>query len=206
MTTRTAALEAAQYYSEQAEALLDRYERVTFEAIHADLLSHLPARPGAGLDVGAGSGRDAAWLSRQGWSVVAVEPSERLREGGRRLHPEDRIEWIDDALPHLEVTRRLSRKFDLILLSAVWMHVPPASEDAALAALAELAAPNALVSISVRMGGDERKRGFYSTDVAHLKTAASGHRLAALTEGISRDRLGRPSVAWTSLIFRRRND
>ncbi|MBF2898710.1 class I SAM-dependent methyltransferase, partial [Pseudomonas aeruginosa] len=85
---------------------------------------------------------------------VAVEPSASLREAGQQLHPESGIEWIEDALPDLPRTRALARKFDLILLSAVWMHVPPEAEEAALSVLAELAAPNAILSVSVRMGGD----------------------------------------------------
>ena len=39
----------------------------------------LPRPPGRALDVGAGTGRDAAWLARLGFQVVAVEPSGVLR-------------------------------------------------------------------------------------------------------------------------------
>jgi protein-L-isoaspartate O-methyltransferase len=39
----------------------------------------LPAPPARVLDVGAGSGRDAAWLTSLGLEVVAVEPSVALR-------------------------------------------------------------------------------------------------------------------------------
>jgi 2-polyprenyl-3-methyl-5-hydroxy-6-metoxy-1,4-benzoquinol methylase len=170
------AAEAARYYSEQADALLDRYEQVAFEAVHTELLKHLPIQPGSALDVGAGSGRDAAWLARHGWTVVAAEPSKPLREGAGRLHQNAKIQWSDDALPELNAVRLLNRKFDLILLSAVWMHVPPASEETALAAIAELAAPGGIISISVRMGGDEGKRGFYTTDGA-LVLSESGRKI-----------------------------
>lgn len=203
LTDNSAAAEAARYYAQNADALIGRYESVSFETIHADLIRHLPVEPGAALDVGAGSGRDAAWLAKRGWSIVAVEPSASLREGARHLHPEVAIEWIEDALPDLRSTRALARKFDLMLLSAVWMHVPPEAEEPALSVLAELSAPNAILSISVRMGGDETTRGFYSTDLARLKRLAGEAGFALVGEGLSGDRFARPDVAWTSIVFRR---
>lgn len=194
--------DAARYYSQHADELLERYERVTFEAVHADLIPYLPKLPGIAVDVGAGSGRDAAWLAARGWTVVAVEPSKLLRENGYRLHPEARIEWIDDALPHLPRTLKLKQKFDLILLSAVWMHVPPASQEAALAALVELSAQKGILAVSVRTGGDENKRGFYPTDVVELKHLAIKMGFSIIAESMSHDRFDRSDVAWTSIILR----
>ena len=55
----------------------------------------LPDAPGTVLDIGAGSGRDAAWFSAQGYDVIAVEPSSGMRSRGatrapRASHPLDR--------------------------------------------------------------------------------------------------------------------
>jgi hypothetical protein len=92
------------------------------------MIEKLPATPGAALDVGFGSGRDAAWLARSGWRAVAVEPVEALLAGARRLHGERGIYWLDDSLPCLErvqatdcalyVLRRAANK-SLILLAGV---------------------------------------------------------------------------------------
>ena len=43
-------------------------------------MPHLPKLPNStsskqALDIGAGSGRDTAWLAAEGWNVVAVEPA-----------------------------------------------------------------------------------------------------------------------------------
>jgi SAM-dependent methyltransferase len=169
--------------------------------VHADLIPYLPQQPGSALDVGAGSGRDAAWLAARGWTVTAVEPSKLLREKGHLRHPDNRIEWIDDALPHLSRTLKLKQKFDLILLSAVWMHVPPASQEVALAALVELSARKSILAISVRNGGDENRRGFYATDMGQLKQLAIRSGFSLVAESISRDRFDRSDVAWTSIIL-----
>jgi SAM-dependent methyltransferase len=201
MTDRSSAAE--QYYARYASELLNKYESVAFEAVHANLLPYLPAQASFALDVGAGSGRDSAWLAQLGWSVVAAEPSEPLRKLGRRLHPHARIRWIDDALPRLPRTQELALKFDLILLSAVWMHVPPEFEEAALSVLADLSAQNAILSISVRKGGDEGNRGFYTADLDRVKEIAPKVGLSLVTEDISGDSLGRSAVSWSGIILRR---
>jgi ubiquinone/menaquinone biosynthesis C-methylase UbiE len=43
------------------------------------------------LDVGAGSGRDAAWLVSRGFEVWAVEPSEVMRREAQKRHAEASI-------------------------------------------------------------------------------------------------------------------
>ena len=76
-----------------------RFEGVAFEDVHAPVLGFLSERPGAVLDAGAGSGRDASWFAEAGWDVVAVEPAAEMRSFGRLMHPHSRINWIDDRLP-----------------------------------------------------------------------------------------------------------
>ncbi len=67
------------------------------------------------------------WFAAHGHEVVAVEPARRMREVAKSLHPDSRIRWLDDQLPALENVFRTGLTFDLIWLSAVWMHVPPTS-------------------------------------------------------------------------------
>jgi protein-L-isoaspartate O-methyltransferase len=45
---------------------------------------------GTVLDVGAGSGRDAAWFAARGHDVVAVEPTSAMRSEGQHRHPDPR--------------------------------------------------------------------------------------------------------------------
>ena len=73
-------------YAENAAALAEQYERLTFEDVHRDMLALFPVEPGRVLDVGAGTGRDAAALSARGHRVTAVEPTRELREHGQRAH------------------------------------------------------------------------------------------------------------------------
>ncbi len=65
----------------------------------------LLARAGTALDIGAGTGRDAAWLARRGHRVLAVEPVAALRSAGEALHRMANLEWLDDGLPELARAR-----------------------------------------------------------------------------------------------------
>ena len=110
-------------YAEEAPELLVRYESCGFEEAHEAVLDLLPAHAGDVLDVGAGTGRDAAHLAAKGNRVVAVEPAAALREAAAELHPSAAIEWVDDGLPALGTVVERGSRFDLILMSAVWMHM-----------------------------------------------------------------------------------
>ena len=54
------------WYDANAGRISERYEAVSSERVHGWLTDLLPSAPAAILDVGAGSGRDAAWLSDRG--------------------------------------------------------------------------------------------------------------------------------------------
>ena len=88
-------------YAEQADALVERYESVSFADVHRQFLHLIPTVPSRVLDIGSGTGRDAAGFATLGHDVVAVEPTDELRQRAVALHPSNRIEWLDDSLPNL---------------------------------------------------------------------------------------------------------
>jgi protein-L-isoaspartate O-methyltransferase len=80
-------------YSADATVLATRYEGVAAPTVHAPFVDIISMRSDAAsrtrplaLDVGAGSGRDAAWLSSLDYEVVAVEPSIGMRSEAQRRH------------------------------------------------------------------------------------------------------------------------
>lgn len=190
------------YYEANADRLLIDYERVSFEEIHQDLLQHVLAQAGNALDVGCGSGRDAAWLARNGWNVVAVDPSLRMLKGAARLHAEPNIVWKQDRLPALNNTRVLNRSYELILLTAVLMHLPPQEQRQSIETVMDLCAPLATVALSVR-GSRAEGRLFFDVDTDKVSTqfAKRGFTSPSVTQ--NRDHLGRPNVVWKRLVFRR---
>lgn len=51
------------HYELHASRLVEQYESLSFQEVHAGLLDLLPPPGGTVLDIGAGSGRDAAWFA-----------------------------------------------------------------------------------------------------------------------------------------------
>ncbi|MGM0558730.1 MAG: methyltransferase domain-containing protein, partial [Myxococcota bacterium] len=193
------------YYDRLADELAERYERLDFEQVHASLLDELPDYHARILDVGAGTGRDAAAIAARGHQVVAVEPSVEMRKRGRELHQDARIRWIDDSLPGLEKVENLGEKYDLILLSAVWMHVPPGQRERAMRKLASRLLPGGKLAISVRTVQQDR-RDWYEVHPAELVKRARDQGLEFVRESRSSDLLERDEVAWTTLLFRMPDD
>ena len=72
------------YYESYAEKAARRYEGA--EAGIASLFPFAFQRGERVLEIGAGSGRDAARLLQQGIEVQAVEPSSRLRRHALAKH------------------------------------------------------------------------------------------------------------------------
>jgi SAM-dependent methyltransferase len=190
------------HYEHNAPQLVTQYESLAFEDAHSALLDLLPGPGATVLDVGAGSGRDAAWFASHGYDVVAVEPSDAMRTQARALHPSPQIHWLSDSLPELAQVRRLGLTFDLILLSAVWMHVPPASRARALRKLATMLSPSGRIASSLRLGEPDTERAMHEVTLQELLSSLSqqfGLRLIRATE--SADRLGRTGVEWSTAVL-----
>lgn len=182
-----------------------RYESVSFERVHAAWLHLLADSGGRALDVGAGSGRDAAALTERGYDVVAVEPSRAMREEARRRHRSPRIRWIDDALPELARLTRPGPGFDLVLASAVWQHLARTSRERGLRRLAELVRPGGLLAITLRLGAADRERAMHPVDVDDLLGMAQRAALAPveIEATQSPDPYDRPQIRWVTRVFSR---
>ncbi|MGZ3341624.1 MAG: class I SAM-dependent methyltransferase [Reyranella sp.] len=189
-------------YGETADALVKHYEGVTFAEVHRETLDLMPTPPSRVLDVGAGTGRDAAALAALGHSVVAVEPTPELRAHGQRLHGDAAITWIDDALPDLDKVHALGVRYDLVLLSAVWMHLDAGQRERAMAAIAGLLRPGALVTLSLRHGPIPAGRRMFNVSAAETSALAARHALATVHEGERPALLAGSAVWWSVLALR----
>ena len=97
--------DAHRWYDKHASEISSRYESIRADVVNGWLIDLLPDAPALVLDIGAGSGRDAAWFASRGYEVIAIEPSQAMRAEAVRLHPSAPIRWISDGLPDLDYTR-----------------------------------------------------------------------------------------------------
>jgi len=167
-------------YADQAPVLIDRYNAESFPPKHRHVLHLMPNGPGRALDVGSGTGTDAAWLAAIGYHVVAVEPVLAFREAAARLHTSASIEWLDDALPELPRVAAGGTRFNLMMLSAVWMHLNTAERARAFTALRALLAPAALLFMSVRNGPVPHGRRMFFVPPEEVLGQAHCHGLNTL--------------------------
>ncbi|MFG3531824.1 class I SAM-dependent methyltransferase [Streptomyces sp. NPDC047917] len=193
-------------YAEAAAVLAEQYESVSFAEVHREVLDLFPSRPGAVLDIGAGSGRDAAALAGLGHRVLAVEPTAELRSLGRRIHADRAIEWIDDSLPELRVLRGLDARFDLILLTAVWMHLDSRQRESGMKSIAGLLAAGGQVFLSLRHGPVPAGRRMFDVSADETVALARSHGLDPVRLAGREDLHARPGVRWSCLGLRRNAD
>lgn len=190
------------YTPQQARALVAQYESLDPEALHRPWRAFLPKPPASILDLGAGSGRDAAWLAEMGHQVVAAEPSPAMRQQARALHPRSDIRWVPEGLPRLDRLSQAGLCFDLILAGAVWMHLPPADRPLALQTLARLLASAGILVITLRHGPMTEERTSYPIAAGETDGLAQKQGLRRVKRHQSRDQLKRETVFWETLVFR----
>ncbi|WP_086984470.1 class I SAM-dependent methyltransferase [Vibrio aphrogenes] len=190
-------------YNQKAKQFVDQYDSVTFESVHQSWQQYWPQSGDKVLDIGAGSGRDSRWFFHQGCSVVAVEPCENLRQLGQKNSPSS-IQWIGDYLPDLTSVEALSQSFDLILLSAVWMHIPLESRPASLKALTERLHVQGKIVITLRHGDFDDGREGYDVSIKEIERLANQVDLMICLQSGSDDALQRNSVVWETVVLKQR--
>ncbi len=202
---RSTSTPGTQGYAEHASELIPRYEQISFTEHHRVALHLLPTVPSRVLDIGAGTGVDAAWFASHGHRVVAVEPTTEFRSAAIRLHPSPLIEWLDDALPELDVVLSRGQRFDTIMMSGVWMHLDEPERHVGMSRLASLLAPDGIIVLSLRHGPVPAGRRMFQVSGEETIYLASQHGLRAVfnaqTESIQASNRA-AGVTWTRLAFR----
>lgn len=193
-------------YANEADILFERYESAPFHAVHRAIVHLIPEPPAKILDIGAGTGRDAAAYAEMGHRVVAVEPTAALREGAERLHPSPRITWLDDSLPDLEQLGARGEIFDLVAMTAVWMHLDEAQRRRAMPNVARRVGEGGKLLMTLRHGTVPEGRRMFevSAEETIALAAAEGlHLLMNIHEQSRRDPNRALGVTWTRLAFER---
>ena len=168
------------------------------------MLPFLPAPPARLLDIGAGTGRDAAGFAALGYDVVAAEPTDEMREGGQRLHADAGIEWLDDGLPELGVLRGRGDSFDIVMMTAVWMHLDQAERQRGLPTVAALLRPRGMLAMNLRYGPVPAGRRMFEVSAGETVALAAASGLALLLEEDAPTLIKRTvPVTWKRLVFRK---
>ncbi|WP_417417464.1 class I SAM-dependent methyltransferase [Hoeflea sp.] len=204
-TRQTATDEVLAGYAGLGADWIARSDGLSCDEIYAPVTDLLPVEPGRVLDLGAATGRDAAWLAGRGHRIVAVEPVKELREAGQQLHPLEAVEWLDDQLPGLERIGA-GEMFDCVLANGVLHHLEPDAQAAALRRLATLLKPGGLLIASLRHGVGPSNRRAWPIDVEALVAMARASGMALIRridKGSVQPENRDAGITWTWLALRR---
>jgi 2-polyprenyl-3-methyl-5-hydroxy-6-metoxy-1,4-benzoquinol methylase len=191
-------------YADEADALVKQYESISFADVHKQILHLLPKPPARVLDVGAGTGRDAAGFAAMGHIVTAVEPTAELRIQAMKLHPSPQIAWVDDSLPGLSVVSGRGETFDVVMLTAVWMHLDEQQRRRAMVRVAALVRPGGVMALSLRHGPVPAGRRMFDVTTTETIALAQAEGLTCVQQ--FEDVVGllkRPGISWDRLAFTR---
>jgi SAM-dependent methyltransferase len=154
------------------------------------------------VDIGAGTGRDAANFASLGHRVVAVEPTAEPRTRAASLHPSPAIEWLDDSLPDLAHLTARGQQFDVVMMTAVWMYLDEQQRGRAMPRVASLVRAGGVMILSLRYGPVPPGRRMFAVSVDETVFLAKRESLRlVLTLETNTDNLRRPDVRWTRLAF-----
>lgn len=203
------------FYNINACKLAGIYQSKTFAEVHYAWLEYLPAILNTSdariLDIGAGAGRDSKYLAEQGKdkniSVTAIEPAQTLAELGKIQTRGLNVQWLHDSLPDLKTLDCQQNCFDLILLSAVWMHIPVIEREHCIRKLAGLLKPGGKLVISLRHGPSGDQRIMHKVCADELICLAKSAALSPiLVTDQQNDLIGRAEVNWQTVVFIKENE
>lgn len=196
-------------YADEAEELFKRYENIPVAGTHRAILHLIPAAPSSILDIGSGTGRDAAWFAAMGHRVVAVEPTDEMRIPALALHPSPRIEWLDDSLPDLALLKARGERFDVVMLTAVWMHLDERQRQRAMPNLAALPREGGVMIMKIRQGPVPAGRRMFAIPAEETIEQARMHGLHPvlnLHTPSSQEANRIAGVSWINLAFTKGED
>jgi 2-polyprenyl-3-methyl-5-hydroxy-6-metoxy-1,4-benzoquinol methylase len=190
-------------YAEEAPELLKRYESISFADTHRTVMHLIPTEPCRVLDIGAGTGRDAAGFAAMGHRVVAAEPTEEMRCGAMALHPSPLIEWLHDSLPDLASLRARGEQFDVVMLTAVWMHLDEQQRRRAIGNVAALVGGGGVMIMTLRHGPVPLGRRMFEVSAEETISLAEPLGLGCFLNRPAESSLRQPGVSWTRLALRK---
>jgi SAM-dependent methyltransferase len=180
----------AAYDKSAAEFAADWHAQPPPTDLHAAVRQYFRVG-GLTADVGCGSGRDAAWLSENGYPCVGYDASEGLLARARERYP--KLKFVRSALPSLSEIHDAS--FDNVLCETVIMHLPLDAVMPSIKRMLAILKPQGMLYLSWRVTRDRDQRDghgrFYAAfKVNDIRAGLTGSKLL-LDEEITSDSSGK---------------
>ena len=169
---------ALEYFNSRAKALAAQYNALDREKVHEDLLAQLPAGQVLHvLDIGAGSGADAAMFAAKGHQILATEPADALRREGQKVFQNKNIKWSAEALPEFGVDVAARAPFDVVTSVGVLQYLDKNSRVKSLKKMFSLVASGGFVEIQYPTPASREHQ--FTIDHNEIETARQGFNAQA---------------------------
>lgn len=198
------------YYKINAKYLSKQYESAKIDHIHKLLLnsfspsSHL-------LEIGCGSGRDASFMLRNGYDILAIDGSKEMVKEAKKYHPE-----LKDSLEVLCIPDELNFKpssFDGVYSIATLMHLKRDAIDVTFKEIYNLLKPNGKFVFSVptqrddidEKNRDQQDRYFSMLSKSEWIQYCTKYKFEIEHSEVSHDGLDRDGIVWLTSVVRKGN-
>lgn len=207
--------QTADFYAKNASSLSTEYQQTSDGHMEALDLAFAGSR--SVLDVGCGTGRDAAYLLKRGKHVIGIDGSEAMLAAARqtfaaaKLDPEGRLHHA--ALPDLGIFE--DARFDGLLCNAVLMHLPEESLFDTVYSLKRVLRPGGTLLLTIpesRPGIDPKThrdaggRLYSGLPAAKLQLLFERVGFRLESSEVVDDPLGRDGYIWNRSLLKRLDD
>ena len=194
------------YYDENAVDFCDKHDAVRLDPFHQEVRANIPIGSKI-LEIGCGSGRDAARSLQDGYDIIGLDGSKGLLAEIPKRHPELKDRLIFGIMPCR--TDFSDEYFDGFYSVACLMHLTEKELDETMTELNRITKKGGkgIVSIPTTRddvkedGTDEKGRtmNMMPVDVWEKHFEKAGF---AVTHGKDEaDKLGRPGVFWLNFVL-----
>lgn len=179
------------YYERNAQEFFDSTVNLTMQHLYEPFLNLIP-KHGRILDAGCGSGRDSLYFKKKGYSVTAMDSSEKLVKLASDLLGEDVLLLSFDKIEFCD-------EFDGIWACASLLHIPKSSIDEVFHRLIKALKVGGVLYASFKHGDGEtieRERLFNNYTEESFNQLLNEHKDLCIlsvwkTEDVRQDRKGR---------------
>lgn len=194
-----------QYYETHSAELSKRYETAEVDLLHQRLLDTFPKGSHL-LEVGCGSGREAAFLMERGYSVNCIEASGTMISRAIELHPELKGLIITCRIP--EECPVAGKTYDGIYAIASIMHLEKQEVLSALELFYSLLVKGGKLLFSVPLSRPDLKESGYDSKGRYFLLLSEKEWINIIQNtgfyhiitSTNPDGMGRKEITWLNCI------
>jgi len=188
------------YYENNANHLSKRYESANVDNIHELLLKTFASKSHL-LEIGCGSGRDASFMYRNGFDILAVDGSVEMIAEAKRCHPE-----LVNRLEVMKIPDELyfeDESFDGIYSIATLMHFSHNELKDIFKKISQMLKPKGKFLFSVSIGREEEgtERYFNMLTKDEWVGLSKQYNMKTILTDSSKDGLGRKEIQWFTYVM-----